>query len=106
MHHKSPVRGCELAWTGSEQLLVLGSCEHGNEPSDSMKDGDLLAKRSTTPLHGVGFAAVDTSGTDALIAVSHLLTPLPRTKDAQRYELEAFCHLAYVLFMHESCPQF
>jgi hypothetical protein len=30
-------RGCEMDSCGSGQRSVPGSCEHGNEPSDSMK---------------------------------------------------------------------
>jgi len=34
--------GCGLDSSGSGQELVAGSCEHGNEPSGSMKGGEFL----------------------------------------------------------------
>jgi hypothetical protein len=33
---------CELDVSGSEQEPVAGSCEHGNEPSSSMKGRELV----------------------------------------------------------------
>jgi len=33
---------CGLDASGSAQGLVAGSCEHGNEPSDYIKGGELL----------------------------------------------------------------
>jgi hypothetical protein len=33
------VRGCRLYPFGSRHSIVTGSCEHGNELSDSIKDG-------------------------------------------------------------------
>jgi hypothetical protein len=33
---------CELDSCGSLYGLVVGSCEHGNEPSGSMKGGEFL----------------------------------------------------------------
>jgi hypothetical protein len=36
------VCGCGLDSTGSGQVLVAGSFEHGNEPSGSIKSGEIL----------------------------------------------------------------
>jgi len=36
------VGGCELDASGPGQGPVLGSCEHGNEPFDSIKVGEFL----------------------------------------------------------------
>jgi len=36
------VDSCGLEATGSGQGQVAGCCKHGNEPSDSIKVGDLL----------------------------------------------------------------
>jgi hypothetical protein len=33
---------CELDASGSEYGPVAGSCEHGNEPSSSLKGGEFL----------------------------------------------------------------
>jgi hypothetical protein len=32
---------CGLDASGSVQVSVAGSCEHGNEPSDSVKGGEF-----------------------------------------------------------------
>jgi hypothetical protein len=34
--------GCELDSSGSGQGPVADSCEHGNETSDSVKDGEFI----------------------------------------------------------------
>jgi hypothetical protein len=34
---------CGLDASGSRQRPVAGSCEQGNEPSDSIKSGEFLA---------------------------------------------------------------
>jgi hypothetical protein len=36
------VGGCGLDSSGSGQSQVAGSCEHGNNPSGSVKGGDFL----------------------------------------------------------------
>jgi hypothetical protein len=36
------VGGCGLDASGSGQRPVAGSCEHGNEPSVSIKEGEFL----------------------------------------------------------------
>jgi hypothetical protein len=36
------VRGCELDASDSGQGPVVGSCEHGDEPSGFIKGGELL----------------------------------------------------------------
>jgi hypothetical protein len=36
------VGGCGLNSSGSEQGPVASSCEHGNEPSASIKDGEFF----------------------------------------------------------------
>jgi hypothetical protein len=36
------VGGCGLDAFDSEQETVVGSCEHSNEPSGSIKGGELL----------------------------------------------------------------
>jgi hypothetical protein len=33
---------CGLDASGSGQRLVVGSCEHGNEPAGSIKGGEFL----------------------------------------------------------------
>jgi len=39
---RNTVRGCGSDSSDSRQCPVAGSCEHGNEPSGSMKDGGFF----------------------------------------------------------------
>jgi hypothetical protein len=36
--------GCRLNLSGSERERVKGACEHGNEPSGSIKCGEFLGQ--------------------------------------------------------------
>jgi hypothetical protein len=56
------VRSCGLDASGSGWGPVAGCCEHGNEPSGSIKGGEFLTSWATvkswrrTALHGVGLS--------------------------------------------------
>jgi hypothetical protein len=47
-----PDERCELDSSGSGYRLVMGFCEHGNEPSGSVKGGEVIFLRRTL-FHGV-----------------------------------------------------